>query len=131
MNRLQRATLIAPAITIALSICGGSITGLVAGAHASPCDPITMSMTPQPVLSCPDPAPAAPIVGASGPVPVDGAPLPDALPPAGQAPAIPPTFNADGSQSFGQDGFLGDVMNQFGNGVPGEFIYGPMAPPAP
>jgi hypothetical protein len=127
MSALQRVAHLAAALAVA----AGSALGLATEAAASPCDPITMSMTPQPVLSCPDPAPAAPVVGASGPVPVDGVPLPDALPAPGQAPAIPPTFNADGTQDFGGDGFIGDVMNQFGNGVPGEFIYGPMAPPPP
>jgi hypothetical protein len=127
MFALQRVAHLAAVLAVA----GGTALALASQAQASPCDPITMSMTPQPVLSCPDPAPAAPVVGASGPVPVDGVPLPDALPAPGQAPAVPPTFNADGTQDFGGDGFIGDVMNQFGNGVPGEFIYGPMAPPPP
>ncbi|MCV7226564.1 hypothetical protein [Mycolicibacterium komossense] len=127
MTGSQRVAHLAAAIAVA----AGSAVGFASGANASPCDPITLSMTPQPVLSCPDPAAPAPVVGASGPVPVVGTPLPDALPPPGQAPAIPPTSNADGTQDFGSDGFIGDVMNQFGNGVPSEFIYGPMAPPPP
>ena len=77
MNGAQRTARIAPVINVATivfvgAIVGGSALGLAAAAYASPCDPVTMSMTPQPVLSCPGPDVATPAEGSPVPVPVNG-----------------------------------------------------------
>lgn len=156
MNGLQRTARIAPVINVATivfvgAIVGGSAVGLAAAAYASPCDPVTMSMTPQPVLSCPGPDVAPPAEGSPVPVPVNGLagppadgvpvvepvtdvagpPPPAALPPPGQPPSVPPVVNEDGTpQSFGQGGFLRDIWHQFHNGVPSDLFYGPVPPPA-
>ena len=122
MNGLQRTARIAPVINVATivfvgAIVGGSAVGLAAAAYASPCDPVTMSMTPQPVLSCPGPDVAPPAEGSPVPVPVNGLagppadgvpvvepvtdvagpPPPAALPPPGQPPSVPPVVNEDGT----------------------------------
>ena len=156
MNGLQRTARIAPAINVATivfvgAIVGGSAVGLAAAAYASPCDPVTMSMTPQPVLSCPGPDVAPPAEGSPVPVPVNGLagppadgvpvvepvadvagpPPPAALPHPGQPPSVPPVVNEDGTpQTFGQGGFLRDIWHQFHNGVPSDLFYGPVPPPA-
>ncbi len=127
---------------------GACALGLVPAAHSSPCDPDTMRMSPQPVLSCPgvEPAPqmlppAAPIAAApiapppAGPVDADAGASPNALPAPGQAPDVPPVFNADGSQNFGQGGFFGGIWDEFHsdfhNGVPADLVYGPAPAPPP
>lgn len=139
-------------IAFAGALAGSCAVGLACQASGSPCDPDTMRMTPQPVLSCPDPDASppppqlrgAPVAGGSftptasgvmGSAPADpGAP---AFPAPGQAPNVPPVVNADGSQTFGQGGgYLGDIWDQFHNGVPSDLIYGPVsgdpaAPPPP
>ena len=104
-----------------------------------PCDPMTLAMTPQPQLSCPAPEAAPPADGApiAAPPPVTGSdvtgpPLPDALPPPGEAPHIPPVVGEDGAPttSYGQGGYLGQIWDEFHNGVPRDVIYGP-APGGP
>jgi hypothetical protein len=143
MTGWQRtAPLITSAINVAGIVFAGAVVGscavgLAAQAYASPCDPLTMSMTPQPVLSCP--APAAPPADGSpvaGPVSdVAGGPQPGALPAPGEAPYVPPVVGEDGTQSYGQLGYLRQIWHEFHNGVPSDLIYGPMpmpsAPPPP
>lgn len=137
MTGSRRTAALAPAINVvrfasACAIAGAWAAGLAAQAYASPCDPTTLAMTPQPQLSCPapdvgPPPDALPVVPGSD---VTGPPLPDALPPPGEAPHIPPVVGEDGmpTQSYGQGGYLGQIWNEFHNGVPSEFVYGP--PPA-
>jgi hypothetical protein len=131
-------------VALACAAVGSCAVGFAAGAFASPCDPTTLAMTPQPQLSCPAPEAAQPAdgapVAAPPPVPgsdVTGPPLPDALPPPGQAPHVPPVVGEDGAPttSYGQGGYLGQIWNEFHNGVPSDVIYGPApggpAPPPP
>jgi hypothetical protein len=129
------------------AILGGSALGLSTTASAaSQCDPLTLSMTPQPALSCPDPYAASPadpppvpdpanFVGGpppQGAPPPPGQPLPDAFPAPGQPPGVPPVVGDDGAptQSFGQGGYLKDIWGQFHNGVPSDLVFG-SPPPAP
>lgn len=134
-------------ITIGHTLVAGAFVALastgmaVAGAESS-CDPDTMAMSPQPVLSCPGvaaapfpdtapvPDPAFDVTGppTAGSPPASG-PVIAALPAPGQAPHVPPVVGADGTQSFGQGGVIGDLFTQFQNGVPTDLIYGPVAPP--
>ena len=151
--RLTSATNVAR-IVVAGAIVGPCAVVLAAGASASPCDPATLAMTPQPQLSCPGPAaappPVAPAVAgpvddAPAPPPAEGAPVPvpvgvpanpvagprpPAFPAPGEAPFVPPVVGEDGAptQSFGQGGFLMDIWHEFHNGVPSDLIYAP--PPA-
>jgi hypothetical protein len=140
-------------VVFAVAVLGSCAVGLSAQANASPCIPDTLAMTPQPQLSCPGaqvaPRPvAAPVAApaddsagpsapdgppAPGPVDVAAGPPPPAFPAPGQAPFIPPVVGEDGAptQSFGQSGYLGEIWHEFHNGVPGELIYGPAAPPPP
>lgn len=95
----------------------------------SPCLPETMAMSPQPVLSCPDQVPAPFPKSAPLPAAPDAPATGDAFPAPGQAPYIPPIVNQDGTLStFDQGGYLGDLWDQFRNGVPTDLIYGPPAP---
>jgi len=78
----------AGAIASAAAIIGGCAVGLAAQAYADPgsCDPLMLSMTPQPVLSCAGPDAAPPPGGPVVPGPVNdvaGPPPPAALPPPG------------------------------------------------
>ncbi|MGB8504638.1 hypothetical protein [Mycobacterium sp.] len=62
----------------------------------------------------------------AGPVSdVAGRPPPGALPPPGEPPYVPPVVGEDGTQSYGQLGYLREIWHEFHNGVPSEFIYGP------
>ena len=76
-------------IAFAGAIIGGCAVGLAAQAYAdsgSDCNPLYLSMTPQPVLSCPGPDAAPPGDGShvSGPVDdVAGPPPPSAVAPSG------------------------------------------------
>jgi hypothetical protein len=81
---------------------------------------------PAPVNDVAAPPPASAVAS----MPAPGQPLPDAFPPPGQPPYIPPVVNADGTQGYGQGGFLRDVWHQFHNGVPSDLLFGP-APPQP
>jgi hypothetical protein len=122
----------------------GGVVGLGTAPTAvaeSPCLPDTMAMSPQPVLSCPghepmpfpksaplpDPAytPAEPPPGDAVQVPAGAA-----LPPPGQAPHIPPVTNQDGSHATFEQGtgVIGDLLGQFGNGVPTDLLLGPPKP---
>ena len=134
MTGSQRtAPLITSAINVARIVFAGAVVGscavgLTARAYASPCDPVGLSMTPQPVLSCPSPDSAPPADGSpvAGPVSdVAGRPAPGALPPPGEPPYVPPVVGEDGTQSYGQLGYLREIWHEFHNGVPSEFIYGP------
>lgn len=137
MNASRRtahtATAIAAKVVFVGAVIGGSAVGLASQASADRCDPLTLSMTPQPALSCPDPNAASPVDAAPAPdpaaAPVAG-PLPDAFPPPGQPPAIPPVVGADGTQSYGQGGYLKDIWHEFHNGVPSDLIIGSPPPPA-
>ncbi|HEY6575548.1 MAG TPA: hypothetical protein VI029_11580 [Mycobacterium sp.] len=126
-------------VAFACAAVGSCAVGLAPRAFASPCDPTTLAMTPQPQLSCPAPEAAAPAdgvpVAAPPPVPgsdVTGPPLPDAFPPPGEPPHIPPVVGEDGAPttSYGQGGYFGQIWSEFHNGVPSDVIYGP-APGAP
>ena len=96
---------------LAVSAAGIVFAGAVAGtcfaarAYASPCDPIGLAMTPQPVLSCvnPNPAPSA-----------DGAPA-----------YVPPVASGNGPSPLSQLGYLMDIWHEFHNGVPTDLLYGP------
>lgn len=58
-----------PVAAAGLAFVGAiAATGFAAGAHASPCDPLGIAMTPQPVLSCP--STGAPPVAGDGPPPL-------------------------------------------------------------
>jgi hypothetical protein len=154
---MKRSRFRSSAVTVAVAgaVLGPLAVGLAAGASASPCDPATLAMTPQPQLSCAPPdgvppppadaaaAPAGPIQApmAAAPPPVDpaappngvqatGETLPDAFPAPGQAPFIPPVIDADGTQRFGNMGYLREIWHEFHNGVPADLLYGP-PPPAP
>jgi hypothetical protein len=131
-------------VAFACAAVGSCAVGFAAVATASPCDPMTLAMTPQPQLSCPVPEAAPPADGTpvAAPPPVTGSdvtgpPLPDALPPPGEAPHIPPVVGEDGAPatSYGQGGYLGQIWNEFHNGVSSELIYGSTpggpAPPPP
>jgi hypothetical protein len=94
MTEPQRTALITSAINVARmafagAIIGGCAVGLAAQAYAdsgSGCDPFYLSMTPQPVLSCPGPDAAPPPDGSAVPGPVNdvaGPPPPGAPPPPG------------------------------------------------
>src|SRR4051794_29659762 len=88
---------------IAAAIVGSCVVGLAPGAPASPCDRLTLSMTPQPALS----GPGAPATAPTNAVPVPAANTAGAagnsLPAPGQAPFIPPVVGADGAptETFG------------------------------
>ncbi len=132
-------------IHLTRSVFAAAVTGvcavvLPANSVASPCIPETMAMSPQPVLSCPGVQPApfpdtAPVGNsafnvAGPPPPAPGAPpAANALPAPGQAPFVPPVVNPDGTQSFGPSGYLGDIWDQFHNGVPTDLIFAPPPPP--
>ena len=82
-------------IALASAVLGGCAVGLAARADAdsgSDCNPLYLSMTPQPVLACsnPDAAPPADGSPAPGPVSAVAAPPPGAPPPAGQPPSTSP-----------------------------------------
>ena len=87
---------ITPAITLARlavtgAVIGGCAVGLAGPAAASSgsdCNPFYMSMTPQPVLSCPGPDAGPPADAPPGPGPVNDVAGPP--PPAGPAPGQPP-----------------------------------------
>jgi hypothetical protein len=115
-------------IVFAGAIVGSCAVGLAVRANASPCDPLGLSMTPQPQLSCTSPDSAPPADGTPAPGPVNnaaGPPPPGAPPAPGQPPYVPPVVNPDGTQSYGQLGFLRQVWHEFHNGVPSELLYGP------
>jgi hypothetical protein len=82
-------------IAFAGTIIGGCGLGLAAPAYAdsgSGCNPLYLSMTPQPVLACQTPDAPPPIDGPPAPGPVNdvaGAP-PGAPPPPGQSPSTAP-----------------------------------------
>jgi hypothetical protein len=76
----------AAGIAFAGAILAASAMGLAAEAHAS-CDPLMLSMTPQPVLSCIAPDDAPPPEAPPGPVPVSNAVDGATAPP---DPAAPP-----------------------------------------
>jgi hypothetical protein len=138
----QRTALAKPAKNLARIVFAGAVIGpcaigLAAPAFASPCDPFTLSMTPQPQLSCPgpdapppaEPTPAAPDGAnalASGPPtgygPISSGPAPPQVP--GQAPYVPPV-NPDGNQNTGQLSYLRSLWHEFHNGVPSDLLYGP------
>jgi hypothetical protein len=83
-------------IAFAGAVIAGCSVGLAAQAVAEPgsnCDPFYLSMTPQPVLSCLAPEPAAPVEGAPGSEPVNDVAsplLPAELPPPVDPAAPPP-----------------------------------------
>ena len=123
-----RSRIHAAGIAFAGAIVGSCAVGLAAPAYAGPCDPVGLSMTPQPVLSCASPDPAPPADGSPAPGPVNavaGAPPQAALPAPGQAPYVPPVVDADGTQSYGQLGYLRQIWHEFHNGVPSDLLYGP------
>jgi hypothetical protein len=69
MNELWRAKMIRAAVVGA--VMAGCAIGLAAPAGADDnCDPLLMSMTPQPVLACQPPAPDAPPAPEVAPAPV-------------------------------------------------------------
>ena len=114
-------------------VFAGVIVGIVrtcfaAPAYASPCDPIGLAMTPQPVLSCanPNPAPSADVAPATGPVNNIAAP-PSSAP--GQPPYVPPVATGNGPPPLSQLGYLREIWHEFHNGVPTDLLYGPA--PAP
>lgn len=132
MTESQRTAPLASAINVARVVFAGAIVGSCAlgvavRAYASPCDPVGLSMTPQPQLSCPGPDAAPPPDGPPAPGPVNNvaAGSPGAPPAPGQPPYVPPVVDADGTQSYGQLGFLRQVWHEFHNGVPSDLIYGP------
>jgi hypothetical protein len=152
MNGPQRTPPIAAAINVARivfagAVIGGSAVGLAAEASASPCDPLTMSMTPQPVLSCPvpdavsppdaapppdgvsvpQPPPVPAPVNAAGPPPANALP-----PPPGQAPGVPPVVDENGNPAtYGSQGsYLREIWHDFHNGVPSDLIFAPVPQPA-
>ena len=152
MNGPQRRARTAPAIKLARlvfagAVIGGTAVGFAPDAYASPCDPLTMSMTPQPVLSCPapnavSPPDAPPPDGASVammPVPVPapanaGGPAPaNALPPPGQAPGVPPVVDENGNPaSYGSQGsYFKEIWHEFHNGVPSDLLFAPAPAPDP
>ena len=124
MSRSQR-TLNAAGIVLAGGIAGSFAVGLAVPAYASPCDPIGLAMTPQPVLSCPSPGAAPPADGAPAPGPVDNVAAP---------PYVPPVDAGDGPPPLSQLGYLREIWHEFHNGVPTDLLYGPAptdAPPPP
>lgn len=132
--------LILARIVFAGAIAGSCALGLAVQAGASPCDPVGLAMTPQPVLSCSAPdavPPADPSQPAAGPVNVADAAPPNAAPPPGQAPYVPPVAAGNGPPAGSQLGFLRQVWHEFHNGVPSELLYGPdptdpaLPPPQP
>jgi hypothetical protein len=153
MTGSVRSARTAARIVFVGAIVGSSAVGLATQASAaSQCDPLTLSMTPQPALSCPDPYAASPedpppvpdpvnFVGGpppQGAPPAPGQPLPDAFPAPGQPPGVPPVVGADGAptQSFDQGGYLKDIWGEFHNGVPSDLVFGspppdPALPPPP
>src|ERR1700739_805896 len=101
MTEPQRTALITSAINgariaFAGAIVGGCAVGLAAQADAdsgSDCNPLYLSMTPQPVLACLGPDAAPPADGSPVPGPVNDVaspPTPGAPPPPGQPPSAPP-----------------------------------------
>jgi hypothetical protein len=126
-------------VVFAGAIVGSCAFGLAARADASPCDPATLAMTPQPQLSCPGPDAAPPPDGSpvAGPVTnIADPPPPGALPVPVQQPSVPPVVGADGTQSYGQLGYLRQIWHDFHNGVPSDLFGGPppsstVSPPAP
>lgn len=127
----RHAAIRAGGIVMTTMVGGLCAVGLAPRASGSPCDPVGLSMTPQPVLSCSQPDAVPPgDTAAIAPGPVNGvANSPGALPAPGQPPYVPPVTNPDGTQSYGQLGFLREIWHEFHNGVPSEFIPGPMPPP--
>ncbi|MFZ0831860.1 MAG: hypothetical protein WAM92_01995 [Mycobacterium sp.] len=111
---------------LAVGAAGMVFVGAVAGtsfaarAGASPCDPIGLAMTPQPVLSCISPIPAPSADGAPAPGPVDNVAAP---------PYVPPVADGNGPPPLSQLGYLMDIWHEFHNGVPADLLYGPA--PAP
>jgi hypothetical protein len=117
-----------PKFLFAGAIAGSCAVGLAAPVYASPCDPLGMAMTPQPVLSCPNPdappppdAPAVtgPVNNAAGPGPAAALPAP------GQPPSVPPVAAGDGPAAGSQLGYLREIWHDFHNGVPSDLLYGP------
>lgn len=102
MTEPQRTARVTSAINVAriafaTAIIGGFAVGLAAQANAdsgSDCNPLYLSMTPQPVLSCAGPEAGPPPDGspATGPV-NDVAGLP--APPPGQPQSAPPVLAND------------------------------------
>jgi hypothetical protein len=101
MTKPQRTALITSEFIVARiafagAIIAGCAVGLAPQANAdsgSGCNPFYLSMTPQPVLSCPAPDAAPPADGPPAPGPVNdvaGPPPPSPLPPQGQSPSAPP-----------------------------------------
>jgi hypothetical protein len=88
-----KSAIYAAGIAFAGAVMAASAMGLAAQAHAD-CDPLMLSMTPQPVLACTAPDDAPPPEAPPGPVPVgnafDGAvPPPDPAAPPPDAPLLP------------------------------------------
>ena len=125
MSRSQRTTPLVAGVVFA-----GAVS-LAAPAYASPCDPIGLAMTPQPVLSCQSPDAAPPADGAPAPGPVNNAAAP---PPPGSPPYVPPVATGNGPEPLSQLGYLREIWHEFHNGVPTDFLYGPAptdTPPLP
>jgi hypothetical protein len=117
------------AILFAGTFAGSCAVALAAPAYASPCDPLTMSMTPQPVLSCPAPDAPPPPDAAPGPVTnVASGPAPagpNGLPAPNPTPTVPPVAAGDGPAAGSQLGYIRQIWHDFHNGVPSDILYGP------
>jgi len=141
MSRSQRTAPLASAVKAAGIVFAGVVMGScavssAARAYASPCDPLGLAMTPQPVLSCLDADAGPPTDGAPATGAVDSVAAPPAgAPPApGQPPYVPPVADGDAPPPLGQLGYLREIWHEFHNGVPTDLIYGPAptdAPPPP
>lgn len=81
-----KSAIYAARFAFAGAVIAASAMGLAAEAHAD-CDPLMLSMTPQPVLACTAPADAPPPEAPPGPEPVGNA-GDGALP--AEVPAAPP-----------------------------------------
>lgn len=119
-------------IVFAGVIVGSCAVSFAAPVYASPCDPIGLAMTPQPVLSCPNPG-AAPADVAPATGPVNNIAAPSSSGP-GQPPYVPPVAAGDQPPPLSQLGYIREIWHEFHNGVPTDLLYGPEptdAPPPP
>jgi hypothetical protein len=133
MTGYQRTAPVMLTINVARGLFAGAIVGSCAvgvavPAYASPCDPLGIAMTPQPVLSCSGPDSAAPTDPSVAPGPVNNVASPPpagALPAPGQPPSVPPVAPGDGPAPGSQLGYLREIWHDFHNGVPSDLLYGP------
>jgi hypothetical protein len=128
MSRSRRTAPNTSGIVFAGAVVGSCAVSLAAPAHASPCDPAGMAMTPQPVLSCPSPDSVAPANGVPAPGPVNNVAAP---PQPGAPPYVPPVAAGNGPEPLSQLGYLMEIWREFRNGVPADLLYGPAPTDSP